>query len=155
MSEESARCENIDQWLLERGSEDLPPELCTHLRSCSGCREQVSIHQSLIAAFREEEVPGFSTGFEAGLDRKLAAARIEPRTLTGWKKVAMVAYGVAAAGILAWAWRDVPLPNVDLSAPWVPVAVFLSAPMTLLLAAAASRWLPGPGSKLRRQALAL
>lgn len=46
------------------------------------------------------------------------------------------------------------LPTIDLSTPWVPAAVFLAVPLTLMLAIAASRWLPGPGPQRELRVLA-
>lgn len=155
MSDEKVSCEQIGQWLAEQRSAEMPLEWSGHLENCSECREQMLTHQSLVVAFADEVVPELSTNFDAGLERKLAAAGLEIRPLAGWRKAAMMAYGAAAVGILGWALRDVPLPTIDLSAPWVPVAVFVAVPLTLLLAVAASRWLPAPGPKLGPPALGL
>lgn len=146
MSENRTHCEQIDQWIVERSSDEIPPELSGHLERCACCRQQAVIHQSLVAAFAGEDVPDLSSSFEEGLERKLAAARVDSRPLAGWRRAAMIAYGAAAAGIVGWALRDVPLPTIDVSAPWVPVVAFIAVPLTLMLAVAASRWLPAPAS---------
>ena len=155
MSEQNLKCTEIESWILEPVSQDLPPELNDHLTTCSGCKEQVWLHQSLVAAFVEEAVPELSSSFEAGLEKKLAGARLAVTPLAGWRRVAMIGYAAVATAFLAWALRDVPLPTIDISAPWVLVGVFLAVPLTLLLAVAASRWLPAPTGKVQQQALVL
>ena len=155
MSDEGTRCEQVGQWLLEPGFSELAPELSGHAESCDSCREQVWLHHSLAAAFAEEDVPELSANFNAGLEKKLVGARVEVRRLAGWRMAAMLGYAVAATGISGWALRGIPMPTIDLSAPWVPVAMFIAVPMTLLLAVTASRWLPGPAPKAQQRALAL
>ena len=155
MSDDAIRCEQLAQWFLEKGREEMPTGLGEHVDSCASCREQVWIHQSMLAACAEEEIPELLPGFEGGLEKKMAVARVEVRSLSGWRRAAIIAYGVVALGILGWALRDIPLPAIDLSAPWVPVAVFAAVPLTLALAVAASRWLPAPTLKQHQQFLAL
>ena len=155
MSDEHQYCDRVAEWLLDPDRKGSPPELSDHLESCASCRDQLWIHQSILAAFVEEEIPELSPGFEAGLERKMAEARVEVRSLSGWRRAALIAYGVVALCILGWALRGIELPGIELSAPWVPVAAFGAVPLTLALAAAASRWLPAPKGRLGPSALGL
>jgi hypothetical protein len=98
-------------------------------------------HLILVATLGEKGAPELSPAFQVGLERKLASV-VEVRPLEGWRKATMVAYGAASIGMVGWALRNVPLPTIDLSAPWVAVAAFIAVPLTFLLAIAASRWLP-------------
>ena len=144
MCEQRLDCDRFDKRLLEGGTELEHHGWGNHLDGCSGCRDQWHAHQMLAVAFAEEVVPELSPAFEAGLDRKRAAV-VEIRPLSGWRTAAMAAYIVAALGLLGWALKDVPLPTIDLSASWVPVAALIAVPLTFMLALAASRWLPGRG----------
>ena len=142
MCEQRLECGCFDRWLVEGGTELESHEWADHLDGCAGCRAQWLAHQMLNVAFVDEAVPELSTAFEAGLDRK-RASEVEIRPLRGWRKAAMLAYVAAALGLLGWSLRGVPLPTIDLSAPWVPVAALIAVPLTFMLAIAASRWLPG------------
>jgi hypothetical protein len=155
MSEERVDCERIAEVLLEPGDREIPDGWQGHLETCASCREQVVGHQCLIVALSDEELPELSSSFDAGLERKLAAARVEIRPLRGWRKAAMIAYVAVATGIAGGVLRNVPVPTIDLSAQWVPVAVFVAVPLTFLLAIAASKWLPVPRAKLGPLALGL
>ena len=144
MSEKRIECDRFDQWLLEGGTELESRVWGDHLEGCAECQEQWHVHQMLAVTFAEEKVPEPSPAFEADLDRKLASV-VEIRPLRGWRRAAMLAYVVAALGLLGWALKGVPLPTIDLSAPWVPVAALIAMPLTFMLAIAASRWIPGGG----------
>jgi hypothetical protein len=143
---ESPACKQLSEWLFEGKSAELTPQRAEHMDTCAGCREQWHAHQSLVAAFANAEVPELSPAFDAALERKLKAAPVEIRPLRGWRTVAMIVYSAAAIGIVGWALRDISLPTIDLSAPWVPIAVFIAVPLTFMLAIAVSRWLPAPAS---------
>lgn len=155
MSEHDLSCGQIGEWLLDPDSPEMPDWLTAHAAGCADCREQAWIHRSLVATFAEEEVPELSPAFDAGLEKKLTATRIDVKPLAGWRAAAMVGYTAIAVAASGWMMHDVPLPTIDLSAPWVPVAAFLAVPLTLSLAVAASRWLPGPAPKALHRALAL
>ena len=137
-------CDRFDQWLLEDGATLDSPVWREHLQGCAECREQWHAHQLLAATFAEEEVPELSPAFDAGLDRKIASI-VEVRPLRGWRTAAMIAYVAAALGLLGWALKDVPLPTIDPSSPWVAVVAFIAIPLTFWLAIAASRLIPGRG----------
>lgn len=153
MAEKRTDCDRFDQWLIEGGTGLESSERRRHRAGCAECQKQWRAHQMLAATFAEEPVPELSAAFEAGLTRKLGAG-IEVRPLRGWRKAALLAYVAAAAGLLGWALRGAPLPTIDPAAPWVPVAAFIAVPLTLLLAIAASRWIPGPGLPRSPRALA-
>ena len=142
MSEQRVECDRFDRWLLESGTELESREWGDHLDGCAECRVQWQAHQMLAVTFAEEVVPELSPGFEAGLDRK-RASQVQIRPLSGWRRAAMLAYVAAALGLLGWALKGVPLPSIDLSAPWVGVAALITVPLTFMLAIVASRWLPG------------
>ncbi len=144
MYDKHIECERFDQWLLEAGTELESPVWREHLKGCDECSQQWQAHRMLALAFAAEPVPELSPAFEAGLNRKIASS-VEIRPLKGWRWAAMLAYGAAALGALAWALKDVPLPTIDLSSPWVPVAALIAVPLTLMLAIAASRLIPGRG----------
>jgi hypothetical protein len=144
MSEKCDDCDRFERWLLTGGTELESRVWDDHLESCAECREQWHAHRMLVATFAGKDAPELSPAFEAGLDRKLGS-RVEIRPLRGWRRAAMLAYAVGALGILGWALKDVPLPTIDLSAPWVPVAALVVVPLTFPLAIAASRWIPGRG----------
>jgi hypothetical protein len=144
MYEKHFECERFDQWLLEGATELESPVWREHLRTCDECTEQWHAHQILALTFVEEPVPELSADFEAELDLRIASA-IEIHPLSGWKKVAMFGYGAAGLGALAWLLKDVPLPTIDLSSPWVPIAALVAVPLTFMLAIAASRLIPGRG----------
>lgn len=144
MSEEHTQCDDFTEVLIEAGSRPeiaVPPD---HLESCPECRAQWETHQMLAMTLAEQEVPELSPGFGAGLDRKLESI-VEIRPLRGWKMAAMLGYAVAALGVLALVLRDVPMPTVDPSSPWLAAAAFLAVPLTLMMAISASRWIPGAG----------
>ena len=153
MSEKRIECDRFDQWLLEGGTELESRVWGDHLEGCAECREQWHAHQMLAVTFAEEEVPEPSPAFEAGLDRKLASV-VEIRPLRGWRRAAMLAYSVVAFGLLGWLLKDVPLPTLDLSAPWLGLVACLAVPLTLMLAIAASRWMPEPHLPGRSRMLA-
>ena len=142
MCEQRPECDRFDQWLLEAGTELERPGWVGHLDGCAECREQWHAHQMLAVTFAEEAVPELSPAFEAGLHRALASV-VEIRPLRGWRTAAMLAYVAAALVVLGWALRGVPLPPIDWSAPWVPVATLVAVPLTFMLAIAASRLIPG------------
>ncbi len=144
MCEPRRECDRFDTWLLEGGTTLASHEWDDHLDSCAECRWQWHAHQMLAVTFAEEAVPQLSPAFEAGLDRKLASV-VEIVPLRGWRRAVMAAYAAAALGLLGWALKGVPLPTIDLSAPWVPVAALIAVPLTFMLAIAASRWLPARG----------
>ena len=144
MYEKRIECERFDQWLLEAGTELESPVWRDHLKGCDACRQQWRAHRMLVMTFAAEPVPELSGAFEAGLDRKIASS-IEIRPLRGWRWAAMLGYGAAALGALAWALKDVPPPTIDLSSPWVPIAALIAVPLTLILAIATSRLIPGRG----------
>ena len=144
MSETRTDCDRFDHWLLEGGTRLESPAWADHLERCAECREQWHAHEVLTVAFAEEEVPELSPAFEAGLDRKRASA-VEIRPLRGWRRAAMLGYVVAGVGLLGWALQGVPLPTIDVSAPWVPAVALISVPLSFMLAIAASRWIPGRG----------
>ena len=141
MYEKRFECDRFDQWLLDDGTKLERPVWREHLAGCSECREQWHAHQMLAATFATEEVPELSPDFDAALDRRLAAA-VEIKPLRGWRLAAMLAYAGIALALLAWAMKSVPLPTIDLSAPWVPVAVLLAVPLTFILAIGAARLIP-------------
>ena len=153
MSDEPRSCDRFDRWLLE-GDRATVPE---HFQHCVECRPQWQAHAALATTFAGEAVPELSFGFEAGLDRKLAAVvEVRPlRPLRGWRRAAMVGYVAAGLGALGWALRDVPLPAIDPSAPWLGVATFVAVPLTFLLAIGVSRWIPAPGRTRGLRSLAL
>ena len=143
MSETRTDCDRFDQWLLEGDTTLESPAWANHLVGCAECRDQWHAHQMLAVAFADEAVPELSPAFEAGLDRKLAAP-VEIRPLSGWRTVAMLAYVAAGLSLLGWALQGVPLPTMDPSARWVPVAALVGVPLSFMLAIAASRLLPSP-----------
>lgn len=144
MRDDHTDCDRFDQFLLDGGAELEPSVWGDHVAACASCRAQWQAHRMLAVAFAEQSVPELSPAFEAGLNRKLTST-VERRPLSGWRSAAMLVYVVAALATLRWALKDVPLPAVDLSSPWVMVAAFLTVPLTLMLAIAASRWIPSRG----------
>jgi hypothetical protein len=154
MSERRNDCDRFERWLLTGGTELESQVWDDHLESCAECREQWHAHRMLAATFALEAAPELSPAFEAGLDRKLASL-VEIRPLRGWRQAAMLAYVAGALGLLGWALKGVPLPTIDLSAPWVPVAALVAVPLTFMLAIAASRWIPGRGQPRGLGVLAL
>jgi hypothetical protein len=144
MYEKHFECERFDQWLLEGATEIESPVWRQHLEDCEECSQQWFAHQVLAATFATEPVPELSSDFEASLDRKIAA-NIEIRPLSGWRRAAMFGYGLAALGVVGWTLRDISLPTIDLSSPWVPIAALVAVPLTFMLAIAASRLIPGRG----------
>jgi len=146
-------CDRFAEWLLETDGTPESPFSSDHLETCSECRDQWHTHRMLAVNFADAKVPELSPIFEATLDRK-RASMVEIRPLRGWRKAAMLAYATTALALVGWALKDVPLPTIDLSTPWVPAALFLAVPLTLMLAIAASRWLPGPGPQRELRVLA-
>jgi len=144
MYDKQIQCERFEQWMLDGGTELESPVWRDHLESCDVCREQWHAHRMLAATFANLKVPELSPAFESGLNRKIASA-VEIRPLRGWRWAAMFGYGAGALGALAWALRDVPLPTIDPSSPWIPVAALIAVPLTFMLAIAASRLIPGRG----------
>ena len=144
MYEKHFECERFDQWLLEGATEIESPVWRQHLEDCEECSQQWFAHHLLAVTFAAEPLPDLSPAFEAGLDRKIAAD-IEIRPLSGWRKAAMIGYGLAALGAVGWTLRDFTLPTIDISSPWVPIAALIAVPLTFMLAIAASRLIPGRG----------
>ncbi|MBQ00796.1 MAG: hypothetical protein CL477_08945 [Acidobacteria bacterium] len=142
MSETHLACDRFEGWLLEGGTEVDRRGWRVHLDGCTACREQWHAHQVLAVTFAEEAVPELSPAFEPVLDRMLVP-EVESRPLAGWRQVAMLTYVATALGLLVWTLKDVTLPPIDLSAPWIPVATLIAVPLSFLVAIAASRWLPG------------
>ena len=155
MSEQRSICEQLEDALLDENLQSLAPELREHSATCPDCQVQVAMHQALANSFAGESVPQLSPAFDSGLARKLRTARPAVRSLSGWRLAAMLGYVAAAAALLRWALKDVPVPPIDLSAAWIQIAVFLAVPVTLLLAVAASRWLPSSKPRLGPLALGL
>jgi predicted anti-sigma-YlaC factor YlaD len=147
-------CDRFAEWMLETGGPPESPFVPDHLETCSECRDQWHAHRMLAVNFADLRVPELSPTFEATLDRKLAS-RVEIRPLRGWRKAAMLTYAAAALALVGWALEDVPLPTIDLSTPWVPAALFLAVPLTLMFAIAVSRWLPGSGARGELSVLAV
>lgn len=71
------RCEKVEAALTERTGSGpasrLPEDLAAHAAVCSRCRELLMVHESLDTLFAERPVPRLSVGFEARLERRLAA----------------------------------------------------------------------------------
>ncbi len=141
MSDRLMDCDRFDQWLLDGGLTLEGSEWTDHLAECDECGAQWHAHRMLAQAFADADVPELSPAFDAGLNRKVAAA-VEIRPLRGWRAVALAAYAAVAIGLLNRAFRDVPLPTIDLSAPWVPVATLVAVPLSFLRAIAAARLSP-------------
>ncbi|MDP6580383.1 MAG: hypothetical protein QF681_06985 [Vicinamibacterales bacterium] len=142
MSDTRTDCDRFEGWLLEGDTELASHEWRTHLDGCSACQQQWHADQMLTVTFADEAVPELSPAFAHSLDRMLVP-RTESRPLAGWRQLAMLTYGATALGLLVWTLKDVTLPAIDLSAPWVPVATLIAVPLSFLVAIAASRWLPG------------
>jgi hypothetical protein len=142
MSKARIVCDRFDQWLLEGKTEFDSHEWVSHLAGCAVCREQWHAHQMLAMTFAKQAVPELPPGFEAGLDRMLVTV-VEIQPLRGWRRAAMLTYVATALGLLVWTLKDVTLPAIDLSAPWIPVATLIAVPLSFLVAIGASRWLPG------------
>lgn len=147
MAETRDRCDRFADWLLDGGDDPAGGDWQRHLEECGGCRAQWQAHRALALTFAAEPVPELSPAFATGLERKLASGA-ETRRLRGWRLAALLAYAGAALGLLGWALRDVPLPAIDPAAPWVAVATLLAVPLSLLVAIAASRWMPRRGAPL-------
>ena len=144
MADTHATCERFEELLLERSAELESGVWSNHLASCAGCREQWQAHTALMATFAAERVPELSLAFEAGLERKIEAS-LQVVPLKGWRLAAMTAYAAAALVVLWWALSGVRLPTIDPSSPWVFIMVLVAAPLSLLLAMAASRLIPVKG----------
>ncbi len=144
MPDDRIQCDQFEQMLAEADGVPESSVPLDHVESCAECLAQLQAHRVLAATLAGEEVPDLSPAFQAGLERKLAS-RIEVRPLRGWRKAAMLTYWAAALGLLGWILKDVPLPVIDPSEPWVTVAAFVAVPLTFVLAIAASLWIPGPG----------
>ncbi len=142
MSEPRLNCERFDQWLLDGGADLEPSGWSSHVDACAGCRDQWHAHQMLALTFDHEAVPRLSPAFAVRLDRSLAPT-VTIRPLSGWRRAVLLAYGAVGVGGLGWALRAVPLPTIDLAAPWVPVASLIAVPLSLMLAIAVSRLIPG------------
>lgn len=141
-------CQRFDDWLAEAAPEAEAGRWREHLGGCAHCRAQWLAHRALVAALAGEPMPELSPAFAAGLERKLEA-EVEVRPLTGWRVLALGGYAAGAVVLMRWILERYPLPDiaVDLSGPWLPFAALLAAPLTLWLAAAASRLLPTRGDK--------
>jgi predicted anti-sigma-YlaC factor YlaD len=155
MSDHFSTCTRLEEALLEGELQTLPDALREHSATCPDCREQVAVHGSLLTAFAGHPVPELSASFDAQLGKKLRATKPRIHPLSGWRLAAMLGYAAIAILSLDWALRDVPLPAIDPSSPWVAAAAFLAVPLTLALAVTASRWLPGPGMWRSPMALGL
>lgn len=116
-----------------------------HLAECPACELQWRMHAALLATLADEPVPNLSPAFPAGLQRKLETD-IEVRPLGGWRILLLGGYAAGVIALMSWIFDKYPLPeiSIDPSSPWITVAAFLATPLTLLGAAAASRFLPQP-----------
>jgi hypothetical protein len=140
-------CERFEDVLLELplsattlGTDDAE----AHVVACNTCRKQWLAHVALARTFAAERVPEPSHAAAVQLERRLgAAAAVRP--LRGWRLAALVAYGVFAVVVLRLALVGVPIPSVDWSTWWGRVSVLAAVPVSLLLAAAVSRWIPARG----------
>ena len=142
MSETRPTCDRFDQWLLDGGTYLAPSGWGPHVDACVECRDQWHAHQMLGLTFAHEAVPILSPAFAVRLARSLAPT-VTIRPLSGWRRAVLLAYGAVGVGGLGWALRAVPIPTIDLAAPWVPVASLIAVPLTLMLAIAVSRLIPG------------
>ena len=141
-------CERFEDRLGEAGGAVDAAAWDEHLTDCASCRAQWTTHRLLVATLADEPVPQLSSGFDAGLEHKLVAD-VEVRPLSGWRILALGGYAAGAAALMGWILERYPLPeiSIDLSDPWLSAAAFLAAPITLWLAAAASRFLPSRSGK--------
>lgn len=139
----SSDCERFEDWLDEAALVDEPTAWKDHLSTCADCGAQWRAHRALMTALAEERVPQLSATFAADLERKLMA-EVEVRPLTGWRVLALGGYAAAATTLMSWVLDKYPLPalSIDLSTPWISATAFAAVPVTLWLAAVASRYLP-------------
>lgn len=143
MSEERSQCQRFQSWLLEVGGAGEGAEAPKHVDECAACEAQWRAHRMLATTFSGVARPELSPAFDAELERRLEA-RVEVKRLTAWGWAAMLAYATLALLALGWLLRDVRLPAIDPFAPVVVAAALVAVPLTLTLAVAASRWMPGP-----------
>ncbi len=125
---------------------ELSEDLRKHLDACPECQAQWTIDGLLREAFAESTVPTLSQDFERRLEARIAkraaTSRLRHLPLRGWRLAALGAYAALAAAALAWLFRDVSWPRLDPSSPALAVATLAAVPLSLILAVAASRWLP-------------
>ena len=148
MSENHTDCKRFEAWLLEGAPEVESLTWGSHLEGCSGCREQWTAHQLLVATFAEEAVPDLSPAFKPGLQRKIDAT-IEVRPLRGWRLAAMLGYATVAMSLMRWVLVKFPLPSLPLdpSSPWIVALAIAAVPLTLWMAIGVTRWLPAMNLK--------
>ena len=134
MSETPLDCEMFDRHLSEsRAGREDAAGWAQHLEVCEDCRRQWHIHRFLEATFEPVPAPRLSPSFDAVLRRELEAS-LKVKPLEGWRRFALVGYIGAALLGLERLFHYAPIPALDLSAPWVPILVIASIPLSFPLA---------------------
>jgi len=129
-------CLEIDNLEYERGKLLLPPNMQTHLKLCAACREQVQLHQQMLAVLENDAAPALPANFtakilgrlEPAIDFNHAAAPLN------WKRMAVYAGYVSSLALALWFGYK----NID----WNAIPQLLHSPLAQQL----QQWLAAVGA---------